>query len=249
MPIGSIAPAVIGAGASLLGARQAAKSSQKATDAALALQERQYDLSRADMWPYIQAGIGALGDYRDNIANMPAWSFTPQTYQESPGLRYLVDRTLDQVQARGAAGGYRLSEPMLLQLAETTQGLLSQDYYQQQALSRANYESDRNFRTNGLYNLAGLGLNAAGQVSGAGQAYATTGANALLNSGAGQAAQAQSAAGTFNSLLQQGVDAYNARRRPATVQPPPTRGPAGSTLLQREPYYPQADIPSDRRRS
>lgn len=213
MPIATVPGAIVGssilgAGASLLGANSAARASQRATDQAVELQRQQYDQMRADLAPYVQAGYGALDDYRAQVADLPAWSFGPQDYVESPGFNYLLDRTLDQVQARGAAGGYRLSSAMMRQLADATRGLLSQDYYQQQALSRANYESDRNYRAGGLYNLAGLGQNAAAQVGNAGQGYASGVSNALLNNAATQGAAAQNAAGAVNNLIGQGLNAY-----------------------------------------
>lgn len=214
MPVAALGSSVLGAGASLLGARSAARATQRATDQAIDLQRQQYDQSRADLSPFMQAGYRAVGDYRDQISDLPAWSFGPQQYVQSPGFDYLLNRTLDQVEARGAAGGYRLSSAMLDRLADTTRGLLSQDYYQQQALSRQNYESDRNYRANGLYNLAALGQNAAAQTASANQGYANNVSNALLQNAANQGNAAMGAAGNFNNLLGQGLNAFAYHNNP-----------------------------------
>lgn len=62
-----IAGALIGAGGALLASRSqssaaksAANASQQATDAAIAEQRRQFDLSRQDQMPWLNAGRGAL---------------------------------------------------------------------------------------------------------------------------------------------------------------------------------------------
>jgi hypothetical protein len=223
MPVAAVAPAALGAGASLLGANAAARASRRATDASLNLQRQQFDQIRADQQPYMNAGYGALEDLRGDLAAGSNWSFTPQQYVESPGFNYLLDRTLAQVQARAAAGGYRLSEATLQRMTDATRGMLSQDYYQQQGVSRANYESDRDWRTSGLTSLGGWGQAAAGQVGAAGQNYATQGGNALLAHGANQVAGARGVASDFNSLLGQGsagiVDMFGkiGRPRPVTV--------------------------------
>jgi hypothetical protein len=220
MPIATAAPAIIGAGASLLGANSAARASRNATRSAMDLQRQQYDQTRADQQPYVQAGYDALGGYQDAINAPSTWAYGPQDYLESPGFNYLLDRSLDQVQARAAAGGYSLSSAAMRQLADTTQGLLSQDYYQQQGISRANYESDRNYRTGGLYNLTTLGQNAAAGVGTAGQTYANYAGNALIGDARYRGDAMKSAYGTAGDLIGKGLDAYAAGRQPSAPTPP-----------------------------
>ncbi len=60
--------------------QQAANASQQATDRAIAEQRRQYDLSRADLAPYRQAGTGALGI----LSQIYGISAQPQSAQ--PGM-------------------------------------------------------------------------------------------------------------------------------------------------------------------
>lgn len=58
--IAGVAGAAIGANAQNNAAKNAANASQQATDAAVAEQRRQYDLSRQDMQPWLTTGTSAL---------------------------------------------------------------------------------------------------------------------------------------------------------------------------------------------
>lgn len=58
--IAGVAGAAIGANAQNKASKQAANASQQASDQAIAEQRRQYDLSRGDNAPWLQAGQGAL---------------------------------------------------------------------------------------------------------------------------------------------------------------------------------------------
>lgn len=220
--LATLGASALGAGASLLGANAAAKAQRRATEASLKLQKEQYDQTRADQLPYMTAGYGAVEDLQGDLQAGPTWAYGPEDYRQSPGFNYLLDQTLAQVQARAAAGGFRLSDATLARLAQSTGGLLSQDYYQQQGISRANYESDRNWRTTGLTNLAGWGQNAAGQAGMAGQNYASGANNALMSRGAAQGAAAMNKAGVVNSLLSQAADAYGAYKSRLPAVPTPT---------------------------
>ncbi len=57
--------AALGAGAGLLGSSSAANASEKATDKTLAVQNQQYQQTRADLAPYAQAGQAGLTALQD----------------------------------------------------------------------------------------------------------------------------------------------------------------------------------------
>ena len=93
---------VLGAGASIAGsrsqanaARNAANASQQATDAAVAEQRRQYDLSRQDMQPWLTAGNSALntlaGLYGLNTSPGGASSDTYAFLQANPQAREAIN--------------------------------------------------------------------------------------------------------------------------------------------------------------
>jgi hypothetical protein len=66
-------PAGLGAAGAIIGGSavsDAAKKQQQATNQALALQGRMYDTTRADLSPYSQIGVGALGNLR-TLAGIP----------------------------------------------------------------------------------------------------------------------------------------------------------------------------------
>lgn len=94
--------AALGAGASIAGsrsqsnaARNAANASQQATDAAVAEQRRQYDLSRQDMQPWLTAGNSALntlaGLYGLNTSPGAASSDTYAFLQANPQAKAAID--------------------------------------------------------------------------------------------------------------------------------------------------------------
>lgn len=87
-------PAIIGAGASLVGAKMssnasqdAAKTQSAAADKALAAQQQGYQTQRADFSPYLQAGTAALGRLGQTAGTYTGGMPAPQAPR--PGLGQL----------------------------------------------------------------------------------------------------------------------------------------------------------------
>lgn len=73
----------IGAGTSLYENSKAAGAAQDATDKSLALQKQMYDTTRADLSPYSQTGVAALGNLRQ-LTGLPA-NIAPTPSNPPPG--------------------------------------------------------------------------------------------------------------------------------------------------------------------
>lgn len=98
--------AVIGAAVSLYGANQqrnaanrGAQAQQDASQAAIAEQQRQFDLTRQDQAPWLQAGTDALGKQQSFLNG--DWS----GFQNSPDYKYALDQGLSAIDHRAAANG------------------------------------------------------------------------------------------------------------------------------------------------
>lgn len=102
----AITAAVVAAGATAYAANRqaaaaddAAKASQNATNATVGEQRRQFDLTRQDQMPWLQAGQSALG--RLNAASTGDFS----AFTESPGYQFRVDQGFQGLNRGAAANG------------------------------------------------------------------------------------------------------------------------------------------------
>lgn len=98
----------------LIGGGKAKKASKKAEAAqleylnkALAEQQRQFDVTRADYQPYLTAGLGGLGDLADliGINGADAQSAGLVSIQNSPELAAIIRNGEEAVLQNGAATG------------------------------------------------------------------------------------------------------------------------------------------------
>ena len=102
MPWGAVAAAVVGAysaSQSNSAARRGADAQADASQAAIDEQRRQFDLSRADMAPWMQAGTDALG--KQSAFLNGDWS----GFMNSPDYKYALQQGLDTIDHRAAANG------------------------------------------------------------------------------------------------------------------------------------------------
>ena len=108
MPVAAIVGAsVIGAGASIVSAKKAAKAATKAADLSVAEQRRQYDQTRADQAPYRETGANALdrpaglyGVQRTGATAATNADGTPAAYggfQATPGYQFRRDEGLKAI--------------------------------------------------------------------------------------------------------------------------------------------------------
>ena len=208
----TVGSAVIGAGTSMLGASKAAGA---AKDAA-ALQQRQYETTRADLLPYNQAGQSVLGDLT-NLArsdpygggpnylamaqqNLPG-TMTQQQLEATPGYQFALSQGLQSTQNAAAARGLGVSGASLKGAAKFATGLADSTYQNQFANQQTKYQDLLNLNTgqqsnltnqyNRLSGVATLGENAAAHTAAEGTKSATAQGGLLSKAGQYQAAGIQ----------------------------------------------------------
>jgi hypothetical protein len=125
----AITSAVIGGATALYGAnkqagaaKDAAKSQQKATDATIAEQKRQFDLSRSDQMPWLDAGKSALGQQQALLGG----DFSK--FYSSPDYQYALDQGMQGLDRSAAARGKLFSGGYGQDLTKYAQGMATQNY-------------------------------------------------------------------------------------------------------------------------
>ena len=212
--------AAIGAGASLLGgamqsnaASNASNQQSAATDASIAEQRRQYDLTRGDSAPYREAGTKALGQLQGEIGTMP----TSQDVMNSPGYQFGLQQGQQAIDRKTAAAGGRVSGAALKSAAEYGTNYATTGY-------NAEYQR-RQDRLNRLASLAGVGQSATASSSAAGSNMANQ-TSSLISSqgnagGAATMAQGNIWGNTANQLGAIGQRWANTPQRPMQSQTNP----------------------------
>ena len=190
-------------------ANTAAQASGQASDASIAEQRRQYDLSRADQAPYLAAGTGAVNQLAADLR--PGGRFasaTPFNFQydqnADPGYGFRFDQGMRAVNASMAAKGMGMSGAGIKGATEFGQGMGSQEY--NNAFNR--YVTGFNAQTgerNQLYNryagVAGTGQQATNQIGAQGANMASNIGNAYMTSAANTGNAAMAAAGQRQSAF------------------------------------------------
>lgn len=178
--VGAIGGALIGGKS----AKSAAKTQEKATDAAVAEQARQYDLTRADFEPYRAAGVQALGQLQSDI-NAP---LNAADVLSEPGYQFGLQQGQQALDRKIAAMGGRVSGAALKSAARYGTDYAASGY-------NAAYQR-RQDRLNRLAALAGVGQTATGASAAAGQQSANA-ISSLISSGGDARAASQLAQGSI----------------------------------------------------
>lgn len=184
--------AAISSLASLYGANRIGKAAstaanigQGAADRATALQQSQYDQTRADLAPYRMAGTNALAQLTAGTA--PGGQFTKSfgmsDFEQDPGYGFRMSEGLKALDRTAAARGNLLSGSTLKGAQRYGQDLGSQEY--QNAFNR--YQTNRSNVLNPLQSLAGVGQTSTNQGISAGQNFATNVGNLGMGAAANQA--------------------------------------------------------------
>lgn len=125
----AVTSAVVAAGATAYSANRqsaaakaGARASQQATDASIAEQQRQFDLTRADQKPWLDAGTSALG--RLSAASTGDMS----SFFKDPGYQFTLDQGLQMKDRGAAARGGLFSGGHQADLMRYGQGLASQEF-------------------------------------------------------------------------------------------------------------------------
>jgi hypothetical protein len=105
-------------------AKSAANAQQQAADAATAEQARQYDQTRADQQPWMQAGQQALGQ----MQSLNSGDFS--SFKQSPDYQFAFDQGLQGLDRSAASRGSLYSGGQSADLMKFGQGLASQNYNQ-----------------------------------------------------------------------------------------------------------------------
>lgn len=203
MPWG-VAAAAVSAGASLYGSSKASKGQQKAADAALAEQARQYDLARNDQAPWREAGSNALAQLT-NLSGQFGKMPTAEEVMAGPGYQFGLSQGLDAIQGSAAAGGGLYSGATGKALTR-----FGNDY----ATSKFNDAfNQRQAAESSIWNryagLAGIGQSASNQLAQLGQNYANQASSIGMNNANAQGAAAIANANTIGNFANQAGSWWN----------------------------------------
>jgi len=210
-------------GSSLLGssaASSAADTQSAAANRAADLQNAQYQQTRADQMPYMQAGYAALNQLAPMAANYQ--TFGMDQYQQDPGYQFRLSEGQRALGSQAAARGGLVSGQTLKAMQDYAQNSASNEY--QNAFNR--YQTERSARLNPLQSLAGIGQTTATNLGQAGAANAANVGNLMTGgaaaSAAGQVGAANALTGGLGTYLNynQGNSLISALRRNPTAYSP-----------------------------
>lgn len=171
------ASAVVGANAS----RSAAQTQANAANRAADISNEQYQQTRQDQMPWMQAGQRALGKLEAASDYTP---FGMNQFTQDPGYAFRLKEGMNALNANAAARGGLISGNALRAAQAYGQDLGSQEY--QNAFNR--YQAERQARLGPLQSLAGVGQTTAQQLGASGAANAGAVGNYLTGGAAAQAA-------------------------------------------------------------
>lgn len=199
MPWGAVAGAVIGGVMQNNAANKSANATEKASQASIAEQQREFDLARQDQMPWLQAGQWGLGQIQNALKG--DWS----GFYASPDYAYALDQGIKSSDRSAAAHGALGSGGHSADLMALGQGLATQNY--------GNY-------MNRLSGLSGLGQTTAANLGQLGQSMANSIGNAYMNAGNARASsylqQGNNYAGMAGALGNAFGQWYGSQQAPQT---------------------------------
>lgn len=182
---------------SYMGSRAAKSAAQTQADAANRasdLQNQQYQLTREDQMPWLEAGKGALNKL---IPLTDYQKFDMSKFEADPGYGFRLDEGMKALERSAAARGGLLSGATGKNLLRYGQQMGSQEY--QNAFNR--YQAERAAQLQPLQSLAGVGQTAANTLGTLGANYAGNVGNLMTSGAAAQAAGQVGAANAFTGGL------------------------------------------------
>jgi hypothetical protein len=185
---------------SVVGSKSASKGAEAQADAtreAAQLSDAQYQQTRQDQMPWLQAGERALGKLEGAVDYTP---FGTAQFNADPGYAFRLKEGQKALEASAAARGGLISGNALKGLVGYGQEMGSQEYMN--AFNR--YQQERAAKLQPLQSLAGVGQTTAANLGAAGAANAGAVGNYLTS---GAAAQAAGYMGQANAL-NQGTSTY-----------------------------------------
>lgn len=182
------------AGASLVGGALASRSAdkgadaqQRASDAATAEQRRQYDQTREDQMPWLEAGRGALSRQEAYLSG------DTSGFINSPDYAFARDQGLQSLERGAAARGGFMGGGADADRIQLASGLATQN--------ANNYWAK-------LAGQAGQGYQAAGNLGTLGANMAGNIGQNMIGAGQARASSYASQANAWNNALQQGAGAF-----------------------------------------
>ena len=212
-------------GSSLLGSRSASQGAGEqagATRYAADLGQQQYEQTRADQMPFMEAGKTALNKLIPLATNYTPFSYDAMT--ADPGYGFRLSEGQKALDRQAAARGGLISGGALRGATRYGQEMGSQEYTN--AFNR--YQAERNAELNPLQSLAGMGQTTATNLGTMGAQNAATMGNYATSEAAvgaaGRMGQSQALTGGLGTYLKysQGnalVDALR-RNQPQQLQQP-----------------------------
>ena len=220
IPAAIIGSSLLGSSAASSAASQQANAANRAAD----LQNQQYQQTRQDQMPYMEAGRTALNALTPLATNYQ--KFGMDQFTQDPGYAFRLQQGQKALDASAAARGGLISGNALRAAQGYGQEMGSQEY--QNAFNR--YQTERNAQLNPLQSLAGVGQTTGQQVGAAGAANAGAVGNYLTGGAAAQAAGTVGGANAITSGLgtylnyNQGNNLLSALQRNQSMQPVNTGG-------------------------
>ena len=179
-------------------ASSAANTQAQATQEALALQQGQYDQTRADLKPYRQTGKAANSLLNSQLPQLSSqFDPTEANLQSTPGYQFDLSQGLKSTQNSAAARGLGISGAALKGADTYATGLADNTLSTQFNIDQTNKTN----AYNKLYGTAALGETAAAQTGTIGANLANSSANTLLTGAAGQSNAQIASSTSFNPLL------------------------------------------------
>ena len=179
-------------------AKKGAEEQAGATRFAGDLSQRQYEQTRADQMPFLEAGKTALNQLIPLASNYKPFDYNAMT--ADPGYGFRLSEGQKALDRQAAARGGLISGSALRAATRYGQEMGSQEYTN--AFNR--YQAERNAQLNPLQSLAGMGQTTAGNLGSMGAANAATMGNYATS---GAAAQAAGRVGQTNAITG-GVGTY-----------------------------------------
>jgi hypothetical protein len=207
LPAAIIGSAFFSSESSSDAAQSAADTSRQASDASVAEQRRQYDLSRADQAPYLAAGTESVNRLANELrpggrfAGTTPFSFNYADYKD-PSLQFSLDENLRRMRRGRAAEGTYAGGGGIREEDRYLAGLMSTDMGNafNRALTTFNANTgERNQLYNRLAGVAGTGQTATNQIGAQGANMAGNVGNILMGSATNQGNATMAAAGARNS--------------------------------------------------
>jgi hypothetical protein len=210
-----VGSAVIGG----MAAGDAASTQAASADRAADLQYKQYEQTRQDQMPWMEAGKTALNklipltDYKN---------FSMSDFQADPGYSFRMSEGMKGLERSAAARGGLLSGSTLKGIQRFGQDLASQEYTN--AFNR--YQTERVARLQPLQSLAGVGQTTAQQIGQSGMQTAQNVGDIQMSGAAARASGYVGGANALTGALNTGLNYYQNQQMMNRLVPPVSNIPS-----------------------